>query len=41
MFGINFMVLWYIGIFICGNYEELKNRPIYIAKEVITNEKNN
>ena len=41
MSGINFMVLWYIGIFISRNYEELKNRPIYIAKEVIINEKNN
>ena len=41
MFAINFIVLGYIGIFIDRNYSEVRNRPIYIAKEVITNEKNN
>lgn len=41
MFGINFIVLGYIGMFINKNYSESRNRPIYIAKEVITNEKNN
>ena len=40
MFGINFIVLGYIGMFINKNYSESRNRPIYIAKEVITNEKN-
>ena len=41
MFGINFIILWYISLFINRNYEESKNRPIFIAKEVITNEKDN
>jgi len=41
MFGTNFIVLGYIGMFISKNYSESRNRPIYIAKEVITNEKNN
>ena len=41
MFGINFIVLWYISLFINRSYEESKNRPIFIAKEVITNEKDN
>lgn len=40
MFGINFITLGYIGMFINKNYCELRNRPIYIAKEVISNEKN-
>lgn len=41
MFGLNFVVLGYIGEFIARNYSEVRNRPIYIAKEVLTNEKNN
>lgn len=41
MFGINFIVLGYIGMFINRDYAEAKNRPIYIVKEVISNEKNN
>lgn len=41
MFGINFVILGYIGEFIIRNYDETRNRPIYIAKEVLTNEKNN
>ena len=41
MFGVNFIILGYIGIFINRNYCELRNRPIYIAKEVISNEKDN
>lgn len=41
MFGINFEILGLISEFIYRNYTELLNRPIYITKEVITNEKNN
>lgn len=41
MFGINFVVLGIISEFIYRNYTESLNRPIYIAKEVITNEKTN
>lgn len=41
MFGLNFIVLGYMGSFINRSYNEVRNRPIYIAKEVITNEKNN
>lgn len=41
MFGLNFIVLGYIGEFINRNYTESRNRPIYIVKEVISNEKNN
>lgn len=39
IFGLNFIILGYIGIFINKNYCELRNRPIYIAKEVISNDK--
>jgi len=41
MFGLNFIALGYIGKFINRNYTESRNRPIYIVKEVVTNEKNN
>jgi len=41
MFGVNFIVLGLISEFIYRNYTESLNRPIYIAKEVITNEKSN
>lgn len=41
MFGMNFVILGYIGTFINRSYNEVRNRPLYIVKEVITNEKNN
>lgn len=41
MFGLNFAVLGYIGGFINRNYDESRNRPIYIVKEVVSNEKDN
>jgi len=41
IFGINSIVLGYIGEFINKSYEEVKNRPIYIVKDIYTNEKNN
>lgn len=41
MFGLNFVILGYMGEFINRNYNESRNRPMYIVKEVISNEKNN
>ena len=41
LFGINLFVLGYIGEFIGKSYEEVKNRPIYIIKDIYTNEKDN
>lgn len=41
MFGMNFVILGIISEFIYRNYIESLDRPIYIIKEVITNEKNN
>ncbi len=39
MSGLNFIVLGYIGEFISRTYNEARKRPIYIAREVLTNEK--
>ncbi len=39
IFGINSIVLGYIGEFISSSYDEVKNRPIYIVKDIYTNEK--
>ena len=39
MSGLNFIVLGYIGEFISRTYNETRKRPIYIAREVLTNEK--
>ena len=41
LFGINYIVLGILGEYIYRNYTESRNRPIYIVKEVISNEKNN
>ena len=38
--GLNFIVLGYMGEFISRTYNETRNRPVYIAREVISNEKN-
>lgn len=38
--GINFVALGYMGEFISRIYNETRNRPIYIAREVISNGKN-
>lgn len=40
LFGLNFIVLSIMSEFIHRSYIESLNRPIYIEKEVITNEKN-
>ena len=41
MFGINFIILSIMSEFTHRSYVESLNRPVYIEKEVITNEKNN
>ena len=41
MFGINFKIISFLGEFVYRGYDESRNRPIYIVKEVISNEKNN
>ena len=41
MFSINFILLGIIGEYVYRNYTESKNRPIYIVKEVLSNEKSN
>ena len=40
IFGLNNLILGIIGEYVYRNYTESKNRPIYIVKEVLSNEKN-
>ena len=41
LFGINNLVLGIVSEYIYRSYNETRNRPIYIIKDVLSNEKNN
>ena len=37
--GVNLICLWLIGEYLARTYMQGKNRPIYIAKEIIKNDR--
>ncbi len=39
LFGFNLLIMYYLSIFINRTYTETINRPMYIVKDIITNEK--
>lgn len=39
LFSINFLIIGIIGEYLSKTYMQVKNRPIYITKNIITNEK--
>lgn len=41
IFGINSILMGIIGEYVYRNYTESRNRPIYIVKEILCNEKDN